>query len=63
MAWILILFAALGLAHIACARRARRVQTKMMRPGDTWDPEDLDAWLALIETFELGREDRPSRKA
>ncbi|MHC4958760.1 MAG: hypothetical protein ACYTGN_10330 [Planctomycetota bacterium] len=62
MAWILGLFAALGLAHIICARRARGVQQKMMAPGDTWDPEDLDAWLALIETFELGQ-DRPSPKA
>lgn len=56
MAWMLALFALLLTAQLVCARRMRRVQQRMMKPGETWDPEDLDAWLALIETFPLGKE-------
>ena len=58
MFWMLALFAALLAAHFVCARRMRSVQQKMMRPGDSWDPDDLDAWLALIEIFPLDK-DRP----
>lgn len=61
MVWILALFAALLVAHLHCARRMRRVRQKMMRPGDSWEPEDLDAWLALIETFPLDRDRHVNR--
>ncbi len=37
-----------------CALLARRDRRHLMRPGTEWTPEDLDHWLALIETFPLG---------
>ena len=53
--WILmILLAPLLVAQVACLRRARERVQRMMRHGEDWDPEDLDHWLALIETFPLG---------
>ena len=48
------LLAALLAAQIACQRRANARVQRMMRSGDEWEAEDIDHWLALIETFPLG---------
>ena len=50
------LLAALLIVQLVCLRQARRKVEHMMRPGEHWDGEDIDRWLALIETFPLGDE-------
>jgi hypothetical protein len=53
MTTLLLLTAALLLGQWLSGRRARRDATRLMRPADEWEAEDLDRWLALIEPFPL----------
>jgi len=53
MMTLLLLAAALLAGQWLCGRRARRDATRLMRPADEWDAEDVDRWLALIEPFPL----------
>ena len=56
------LVATLLLMQWACARLARRSASRMMRPADDWEPEDIDRWLALIEPFPLEDPTRAGRR-
>jgi hypothetical protein len=56
MTLLLGLFGALLAAQVLCARAARRRMAWMMRPAEQWESDDVDRWLALIETFPLGEE-------
>ena len=55
------LVAILILLQWACGRLARRSVSRMMRPAEEWEPEDVDRWLDLIEPFPLHR--GPTRAA
>ena len=59
MTILLALVALLLTTQLYCSRLARRKVARMMRPGDDWEPEDLDRWLALIEPFDL-EESKPT---
>jgi len=61
MSSIAALLSALLLLQWRFGRLARRTQSRMMRPADDWEPEDVDRWLALIEPFPLP-EQRGSRR-
>ena len=58
---LLSLTVAMVLGQWLFCRRARRDATRLMRPADEWDGEDVDRWLALIEPFPL-RHPAPDRK-
>jgi len=55
--WILASIAA-ALAAVELLRDAPPPRPRV-RPAEEWEPEDVEAWLALIEPFPLGD---PSRK-
>jgi hypothetical protein len=62
MLTLLLLTVAILLGQWTLTRRARRDATRLMRPADEWDAEDVDRWLALIEPFPL-RKPTHDRKA
>ena len=41
------------LAQVLCLRQARRKDSRLMRPADDLEPEDVDRWLDLIEPCDL----------
>jgi hypothetical protein len=61
MTVFLAFLALLLLAHVACARLARRAAGRLMRPADELEAEDVDRWLELIEPFPLGQPRTPRR--
>jgi hypothetical protein len=56
------LVAILILLQWACGRLARRSVSRMMRPAEDWEPEDVDRWLDLIESFPLEGPTRAARR-
>lgn len=64
MTVLLTLVALLLAAQVYCRRLARRAdETRLMRPADEWDGEDVDRWLALIEPFPLPETDRARKRS
>ncbi|MGH7163839.1 MAG: hypothetical protein ACREID_10185 [Planctomycetota bacterium] len=53
MTTLFLIAAGLVLAQLASLRRARGDVTRLMRPAEDWDGQDVDRWLALIEPFPL----------
>ena len=54
MTVLLTLVSFLLAAQLYSRRAARRHDaSRLMRPADEWEPEDVDSWLALIEPFPL----------
>ena len=41
------------LAHVLCLRQTRRTDSRLMRPAEDLEPEDVDRWLGLIEPCDL----------
>ncbi|MHC4340258.1 MAG: hypothetical protein ACYSX0_08610 [Planctomycetota bacterium] len=54
--------ATLLLIQLGCAQLARTSVSRMMRPADDWEDEDIDRWLALIEPFPLEGPTRAGRR-
>ena len=61
MVLIAVLIAVLLLLQWRFGRLARKSQSRMMGPGDEWEPEDVDRWLDLIEPFPLPERRRERR--
>jgi len=61
MTVLLLVVGSLLLAQLSCGVLARRATSHMMRPGDDWDGEDVERWLALIEPFPLRKPARGRR--
>jgi hypothetical protein len=59
---LIALVAILLLIQLGCARLARGAVSRMMRPADDWEDEDMDRWLALIEPFPLEDSTRAGRR-
>jgi hypothetical protein len=53
MTTLLLLTAALLFGQWVCGRLARKADSRMMRPAEEWESEDVDRWLGLIEPFPL----------
>ncbi|MHC4933987.1 MAG: hypothetical protein ACYTGV_17565 [Planctomycetota bacterium] len=59
---LIALVATLLLIQLGCAQLARTSVSRMMRPADDWEDEDIDRWLALIEPFPLEDPTRAGRR-
>ena len=58
MTTLAVLILTLMAAQLALKGRARRRAARNLRPADQWTGEDVRHWLALIEPFPLGHEER-----